>query len=312
MTKRAAIIFLFLTLFLSSIQAEEKSVNLIWQIPKERYFETDWLTEILENVEYNEIIDGNYNIVVNNALVIITLHDNHLYKDYFAKFDQNKFKYAIIHVGDELYGHRTDCYKNAEFVLRNYWHKKFTNQKHVYAFPVGYASGFWKDAIDKNVKPASERAYVWSFAGQITHKPTREAMITHMRTVPQHFVYETFAWADANSLSRPDYRNILLNSIFVPCPTGWWNIDSFRVSEALECGCIPIVENKPFDYFTRLFGRYPFLSVSTWDQAPELINKLLADPIRLEQVRRRCHQWWLHHKKTLKKEIATLCIKKLL
>ena len=137
-------------------------------------------------------------------------------------------------------------------------------------------------------------------------------MINYMKMIPGHFIYETFAWADANSLSTQDYRQLLLDTIFVPCPTGWWNLDSFRVCEALECGCLPIVEKKPFDYFSKLFGsRYPFLSVESWDQAPDLINKLLADPVRLEHARKQCHRWWRHHKIGLKKNIARLAEKKL-
>lgn len=293
-------------LFLFALQRGETTVHVIWQIDKNHFYESDWVEEVLSKVHYNEIIDGNYEIIENNSIVIICLHDNTKYREYFAEYDKKQFKYAIVHVGDELYGHPTDCYANAQFVLRNYWHKKFLNQKNVYAFPVGYKREFWKNAT-KSIKNSKERKYTWSFAGQIVHKPTREAMIIHLKTVPNYFIHETFTWADPNSLSTNDYRELLLNTIFVPCPTGWWNLDSFRIGEALECGCIPIVEKKPFDYFSRLFsGKYPFLAVDTWDKAPALINELLANPIKLEQTRQRCHRWWLSRKKTMKNKVAQL------
>jgi hypothetical protein len=67
-----------------------------------------------------------------------------------------------------------------------------------------------------------------------------------------------------DSLSIEEYRNLFLNTTFMPCPKGCWNFDCFRVCEALECGCISIVEKIPFDYFQRLMGDYPFLAVNTW------------------------------------------------
>lgn len=311
MCRTLSICFIVFTFLFNSVTANEKKINLIWQIQKERFFEVDWIKEILEKVDYNEIIDGDYQIVKNNSIVVICLDNNKLYKDYFAKFNQNKFKYGIIHVSDELYGHPTDCYKKAKFVLRHYWHKKFKKKKNVYSFPLGYSTGFWANVESKDVKASSDRNYIWSFAGQITHKPTREAMINQMKKVPNFYIYETFAWADVNSLSKEDYRNIMLDSIFIPCPTGWWNLESFRVYEALEAGCIPIVEKKPFNYFARLLRDYPFPAVSSWEEAPDVINKLLADPERLEKLRAKCHRWWLKHKTKIKKETASLCKRKL-
>ena len=95
-------------LFSFSLNAK---VNVIWQIDSKGFYETDWIKELLENVDYREINDGDYEIVQNHSIIIISLHGNQRYKDYFAKFDQNKYKYAIIHVGDELYSHPVDCYK---------------------------------------------------------------------------------------------------------------------------------------------------------------------------------------------------------
>ena len=74
----------------------------------------------------------------------------------------------------------------------------------------------------------------------------------------------------------------------------------------MECGCIPIVEKYPLDYFEKLMGKYPFLAVNSWDEAPALIEKFLEDPVRLEALRAECYAWWLEHKKTLQREIADL------
>ena len=308
--------FFFTTLFsflFSFLQAEP--IHLIWQVDKSKYYEADWIAEIFSGIPYTEHLDGHFSVFENDSVIVLTVHEPPFpdqIKSYFDEMDKRNYRYAIVHIEDELYGQTTEFYKNAQFVLRNYWHKKFLRDKNVVPFPIGYKVGFWHGRQNKQTPEASQRDYVWSFAGQIIQKPTRQEMIAQMKSIPcTYYIHETFAWADPKSLSIIDYRNLLLKTIFVPCPTGWWNLDSFRVYEALEAGCIPIVEKKPFDYFSKLFGRYPFLSVDRWEEAPDLINHLLADPVRLEQKRQQCLKWWLNQKKRLQKRVEHLCQKHL-
>jgi hypothetical protein len=89
-------------------------------------------------------------------------------------------------------------------------------------------------------------------------------------------------------------------TIFAPCPAGWENLDSFRVCEALEAGCIPIVERRPFyDYFRHVFGDHPMLTVADWSEAPALIAGLSKDRGALDRRRRACARWWQDYKATL-------------
>jgi hypothetical protein len=132
-------------------------------------------------------------------------------------------------------------------------------------------------------------------------------MIQNMRKIPKYYIHETFDFNAPDALSAANYRDLLLESIFVPCPRGWWNLDSFRLSEALECGCIPIVENAPFDYFSRLFGEsYPFPSLTSWNELTRIIRPLLAQPERLEKLRQDCYTWWINYKAKEKEHIAKL------
>lgn len=302
---KKGLFLLCITGSLSLATAYANSVNIVWQIDPKTYWEGDWVTELLNGMDLNlnMIDDGQFKVFVDNSIVVVTTAPQN--SAYFKKLRAMKYKYGIILVGDEKYDKPTDFYQHAQFVFRNYWHKKFSAQKNVYFIPLGYKTGFWKHC-SREVKKAQDRTYIWSFAGQLTGKPTRTAMIQAMRHIPHHYVHETFIWDDKNSLPVDQYQNMLLDSIFAPSPIGWWNLDSFRVYEALECGCIPIVEKQPIDYFTLYFGNHPFIAVDTWNQVPDVINKLIADPVRLEQYRNACHEWWLQYKNALKQQLATV------
>jgi len=94
-----------------------------------------------------------------------------------------------------------------------------------------------------------------------------------------------------------EYAAILEESVFSPCPIGMQNLDSFRVYESLEAGCIPIVERRPnHDYFACLFGSHPMITIDNWNQAPAIIADLLHDAHVLEARRKQCEAWWITYR----------------
>lgn len=285
-------------IWISVIQSDQ--VSLISQIPWSDW-EWDWIREIFQEVDYVEVIDGSFQEVRDRA-VIITSHPEKL-DSYLRKFEEQNFKFGIIHLSDEVYSHSTLCYERAAFVYRNYWHEKFLALPQVKCFGLGYKNGLSKNIGDRSAKETKNRKYTWSFAGQIS-KSTRMAMISEMKKIANYYIFEIQSFADPVSLSVEKYRDLLLDSVFVPCPRGFVNLDSFRVYEALECGCIPVVERDSLNYFTRFLGDHPFITVGSWDEAPYLIENLLNNPEELERKRSSCFNWWKEYKRNLQQEIA--------
>lgn len=280
------------------------TLNLVWQINRATCWEPDWLNELLSEFDITHIDDGKHEVFLDNAIVV-TFAGCPRNSAYFKKLHDMNYTFGVILLSDECYLEPTDYYQYAQFVFRNYWHKQFAASDNVYIFPLGYKAGFWKHCA-RSIKKAQERSYIWSFAGQITEKPTRAAMIHALQAIPKHYVHSIDYFAAPNSLPVDAYQNLLLNTIFVPCPTGYWNLDSFRVYEALECGCIPIVERNPIDYFRLQFGDHPFITVDSWDEATHIIRGLLFNPLQLELYRMRCHQWWLNRKAIIKRDFSTI------
>lgn len=294
-------VLICLQVYSENATTNQKPINIIWQT--NAYFEPDWLKEVFSEVYTIEHSDGNFQLLMDNSVIIMSFNQDS--PSYFAKLQELNYKFAVVMLSDEWYQGPTYFYPHAKFVLRNYWHKMFAGQKNVYSFPLGYKNGFWLNYPDRNqLKKAAERKFTWSFAGQVT-KSTRGEMYQSMTTIPNYHVHTIFGFNTSDSLSTQSYRDLLLDSVFAPCPRGFYNLDSFRVCEALECGCIPIVEKFPLDYFAGLFdGNYPFPAVNAWSEAPVLINELMADPDRLEKLRIECHEWWIAYKNNLKRRIA--------
>lgn len=294
--------FICILLISSTLFGHVEERYLIWQIP-EVFWEYDWIREMFQEVPFKEIWDGSFEQVRDRAIIVVGGLNQEKLDAYLNKFKERNFTFGLIHLSDEWYSDPTHCYNSAAFVYRNYWHKNFLTSPHVRSFPLGYKNGFWGNCHNREIKEAKRRAFTWSFAGQI-NKSTRIAMISQMKKIPSYFIHEIQTFADPKSLAPEKYRDLLLDSLFVPCPRGGWNLDSFRVYEALECGCIPIVEKGPLDYFTKFLGEHPFLTVGSWDEAPALIENALKNPEQLEKLRNVCQEWWKTYKRNLQHEVA--------
>lgn len=284
-------------------------IPLVWQCDRKGFWEEDWLRDILQGVELVNVDDGKYEQFIDNSIVVFSSYHNAAgCTQYFEEMHRRGYTFGIINLSDEIGWGPSTFYPYAAFVFRNYWRSDFNDQKNVVTIPLGYGARFWEGGKQEPV-PASDRQYVWSFTGKMhAGQSTRQAMISALEKVSPYFFHETYDWGrnDPRSLTALQYRELMLQTIFVPSPGGWVNMDSFRVYEALECGCIPIVETLPRDYFGNFLPNHPFLTVTSWDEAPALIQSYLADPQALEQKRLECYAWWNEYKQDLNKKLVAM------
>jgi hypothetical protein len=162
--------------------------------------------------------------------------------------------------------------------------------------PLGYKAEFARS--DVAPKPATARAYLWSFAGD-PNKLTRGAMLKALDEIGGGAAHLTSGFDAPDCLSTADYRALMDESMIVPCPAGWSNLESFRVYEALEAGCIPIVEKRPgFDYFTALLGPHPIPTVADWNEGAARVRQIKQCG-EADALQRACAQWWASYKPRL-------------
>lgn len=154
-----------------------------------------------------------------------------------------------------------------------------------------------------------DRPIDWSFAGQITHQRRREMLNGTSLATPGQ-IYPTDRFADFEDGLGPDeYYRLMARSKIVLCPAGPATPDSFRAFEALEAGCIPIVDAKcqAFDtkggYWRALFGNgHPVPEIHDWREVDEYIDLALTD---YSERANRVFAWWQEYKRAQKRHLLS-------
>jgi len=274
-----------------------EKITLVWNRSRASSWEPDWIEYLFRNIPHDTVENLDHNQYWNNCVIIDTVKWADYHDRYCAEVASKGYQYAVIDLSDETRTSSTASYADANFVLRNYYRPGLDD--HVLHFPLGYNKGF--ATITDNPR-VSERQYTWAFVGQRWDQ-TREKMRHNMISVPNGKIH--VAENESFKLDPVDMSRIYRNCVFVPAPHGWWIIDSFRVTEALEAGAIPIVEAS--DYWQDLYGeRPPFPQINNWAQVPGMIHDLMKDPERLEDLRSRCYKWWCETKDLTTNQIEYL------
>jgi hypothetical protein len=209
---------------------------------------------------------------------------------------------VLFHISDEWYLDPWDRYRCFVHVIRNY-HHPFLRQEGITQIPIGPSRD---PSRAHEMRSVTERSYIWSFAGNLAS--TRRSLVNHLSSLKPNFIHISGAGTRKQKLLNPEqYLGILGDSVFVPCPMGNVNLETFRLYEALDSGAIPIVERRHWlDYFTELFGPHPLPSVRNWMEAPALINSLRSDRVRLCDKQIEIREWWQRLEKRISTEVTSI------
>jgi hypothetical protein len=113
-------------------------------------------------------------------------------------------------------------------------------------------------------------------------------------------------WNGPDSLKKEEYVQILLDSVFVPCPGGN-NPETFRFYEVLDCGCVPIVvaDEQNAQWLETIGEHLPLLPLRSWEEAANFIGDLWNKKGMLEAYRNKLLSAWMAWKAQLSKEGKT-------
>lgn len=313
----------------------ERSINLVWQVDpySSSIWEYDWISSVLSDFNVTHIVDTDYKICVDNAIIVSPGKRRAEYRNletYVKSFREQGLKVGFIHLGDEWLRDPINFYKHVDFIFRNYYRSEAHKLGNCFYFPLGYKTGFCKELVFRDL---NDRQYSWSFAGHA--KGSRYKMLDYAHKIPGGLYHRTQMFNDPQGLSTKSYAELLNQTKFALCPRGNFSVDTFRFYEALEAGTIPIVEDRGGrEVLKEVLGIRSFLSSgchkpsywlvntryltqqSYWQQAYGLefpcpriydwenLEALLAH-MDVESTARTIQNWWSNYKLSLSKLMST-------
>ena len=204
-------------------------------------------------------------------------------------------KIFLFHLGDEVgMINNSHIYDNCDYVWRTFCANKYFKDENLSCLPMGHKTGIY------HRKEIQDRKYRWSFIGT-PHKSSRHDLLFQFSKIKPSFIFRTKKFNDKKIIEANEMSEILSSTHFMPCPNGFVHPESYRLYEALECQCIPIIEDS-YKYYDRLLPGNPFLKVNKWLDAKEIITNWTREQIT--KKREQCSFWWNQYKLNLQEEIS--------
>lgn len=138
----------------------------------------------------------------------------------------------------------------------------------------------------------------WFFSGQVNNR-RRKACVETLRGLDGGRLVETPGFTEG--LPHDEYAAGLAHARVVPCPSGPQTVDTFRVAEALEAGCIPVVDQatpteNQWWYWPLVLSDPPFPQIADWSTFPQVLAEVEA---RWPANANRVSAWWQAYKREL-------------
>lgn len=277
-------------------------MRLVWHAD---LMEEDWIRWLLNGCVTDETRDLEMANIVGDAIHVVSGNITPLktLAPYFSECRASGRPLILFQVSDEWLAGPYGNYKFFDAVFRNY-QSALAEGEGIHTIPLGYPNGM--QGPQGQVRPATQRALTWFFAGQI--KSSRAEMLRHLSSIKNHRIVDT-ASGQGGALGQTEYKQALEDTVFQPCPMGNVMVETWRLYEALEWGAIPIVERRRHsDYYRRLLGENPIPAVCQWGEAAELMNDLLNDPSNLGCLQTEILVWWKDKKEKVRRNVReALC-----
>lgn len=223
-------------------------------------------------------------------IVIIQRPHTDAYVQLLKQWNDAGKPFYVFHVSDEYLKDRIDFYEMpmCKGVVRIYTRSDIPEavQSKVLTLPLGFhwtLAGGSEDPLNKTPR-LPFRNLIWSFFG--TNWQQRESTLQPLTALEPHQFKLVNAWDSPEKLTRNQYLAMMLNSVFVPCPGGN-HFETFRLYEALECGCVPLYVRCGNDdeYIELLQNELGLLTLKNWEEAKILVEHFMKQKDLLENYR---------------------------
>jgi len=202
-----------------------------------------------------------------------------LWNTRFQEMNRQGRDFYVLHLSDEFATDCIDFYSlpHCKGVIRNYARADTPALPHLLTIPLGYHY-----AYTETVAPFADRSLLWSFHGtDWFHRKTQLERLANC--VPYNCLLLP-SWNHESMTKEKDYMNLLGKTKFCPVLRGN-NMETFRLYEALEAGCVPVcMEEDPFlDIVDR---ELDLTSLYAWKEPVATISSPFQAGIQQEVLRR--------------------------
>jgi GR25 family glycosyltransferase involved in LPS biosynthesis len=276
-------------------------------------YEAKWLQEIFGKEIPLEIdfVTQEMDAPKDKPIVIVQKHHFEEYLHLLQKWSEAGSDYFILHLSDEFVNDPVGFYGDPHCigVFRFYDRQDLSPEvrKKMIILPLGYhytLSGGSDNPLEKTPR-LPFRNLRWSFLG--TNWRNRKDHLAPFDRIQPHHKLLVDSWESKEKIGRQQYLSLLLDTYFVPCLPGN-NNETFRVYEALECGCIPLyVRQDDQDLHSeKLMNEIGIMPSSNWEEAVKLMEHLLANIPLLENYRAMILNRWVGLKRKLASDIQAM------
>ncbi len=266
-----------------------------WLTEDHSLWEVDWLRFLFKPIQdYIEVEFEEDKIKTDENTVLICNHSVP-YRNVLNRLRQEGKKYAIVLLSDENLIEPCEWLHDPHCVglIRNYINPMLLGHPKVSVFGLGYKIG-----LVKELQITEKRELVWSFAG--TPHKDRATVIEKFKELQPYKVHTCSGFNAADGLNTKEYAELLKNSKYALCPPGQDSMDSFRIYEALEAGCIPVcLKNTGYwhvypSYWHGVFhgeSTLPFVCENTWEDCLSIIKQVEKEGL-YEEIQNDCKFFW--------------------
>jgi hypothetical protein len=271
-------------------------MKLIWHA--QDLLERDWLLDLFGNLVEEEVTDRALTCFDDDSIHVISSNFRTAtpaaFDAYFHECRAKCRNLVLFHASDEYFLGGYGLYRHFDHVIRTHL-TYLAAHDGVLIIPLGYPNG---TPVDTEYPPIGARKYAWSFIGEF--KASRISMLKAF----DDFGPELVMNASSQRISKSEYDQALQDTIFSPCPMGNVMLETWRLYESLELGCIPIIEKRlAIDYYANLFGPNPIPAFYSWNRARHYAEVLLADKRGLNRAQGRIRDWWIAHKDRVRAQV---------
>jgi hypothetical protein len=273
------------------------SLRLVWMC--DNMAEREWLEYLLSDYELQHVVPAGYPVPLTDRSIYVVSTNVMSLSDLPRRLQGLRPRTAsaagigLIHLSDEWYAQDYGYYSSFDFVLRNHFSRKL-ERPGILQFPLGLP----RVAPPQTIVPQTSRRYVWSFCGN--RVASRFEMLSVFSRIGPAYVLP-----QAERIPRHEFQQVLTQSKFVPCPMGNVMLETWRAYEALEAGCIPLLERRPtMDYYGNLLGNHPIPTFSSWRDARRFVRRQLDAPAELDRRQAELLEWWRGAKQAWRQRVG--------